>query len=284
MAMSLPPYSQMESIYNIVPQKVVSEPRPPMFRSKIPGKLPPTASTFNSPNSTQPAVSNVAGDATNMANKSRSHAEFGKPLGSYKREPIDFTRKFSRSSSVPTLLEVKRTNPDILKPTKLKESRFPPGSGVPKRGETPIMNLVTSKNFVVANAVETILAQPKRIPSTTKDYLKKEDYGKVPQYLHQVKQDIQSELDYIKGLHDQDSQARAPPVQPINEEERLKILEGLKAQWEAVNTQYQGLTHITILESEGLRYRKEKYEAELSLLERDIERLSKNHIMVDLSC
>ena len=35
--------------------------------------------------------------------------------------------------------------------------------------QAPIMNLCTSKNYVVANAVETILAAPKKIPDNAKE-------------------------------------------------------------------------------------------------------------------
>ena len=62
------------------------------------------------------------------------------------------------------------------------------------------MGLVSDKNFIVANAVENILAgmnilklkhhpylplfiAPKMKANTDKDYLKKKAYGKVPNYL-----------------------------------------------------------------------------------------------------
>lgn len=32
-----------------------------------------------------------------------------------------------------------------------------------------------------------------------KDYLKKEDYGKVPKYLQHIKQDIETEYQYIRS-------------------------------------------------------------------------------------
>merc|ERR1719247_1409453 len=109
---------------------------------------------------------------------------------------------------------------------------------VPKRDEKPIMNLVSSKNFVTANAVENILAAPKKVVQEVPDYLHKDDYGKVPAYLTQIKRDIEEEDDYIRRLQDE-------------EEEKI---------------------------------RKEKYEAMLMQIERDIEKLHKRAVIVDVTC
>lgn len=64
---------------------------------------------------------------------------------------------------------------------------------VPKRDEKPIMGLVSDKNFIVSNAVENILAAPKLPVNNEKDYLKKKNYGKVPKFLQNIKQEIEDE-------------------------------------------------------------------------------------------
>lgn len=143
------------------------------------------------------------------------------------------------------------------------------------------MNLVTSKNFVVANAVETILAAPKRVTQGAKDYLNKEDYGKVPKYLKHINNDIEAEYNYIASLQQAEEDANRPAVAPMGEDERHGLIEGLKSRWEQVNTEYQAGTHITKLDTIGKIKRKEKYEAELSQIEKDIERLNKRNIMID---
>jgi len=66
--------------------------------------------------------------------------------------------------------------PEKLKPTSVKDKVKPP---LPDAKDKPIMNLVTSKNFIVANAVEAILAAPKKVADNDRDFMKKEDYGKV---------------------------------------------------------------------------------------------------------
>merc|ERR1719343_1521841 len=107
-------------------------------------------------------------------------------------------KKNAKTEKVASLAEAKQTQPDKLKPSTLSTRNMPP---VPRAKDTPpVMNLVTSKNFVVANAVETILAAPKKVSQGTKDYLCKEDYGKVPKYLQHIKADIEAEYEYIRQL------------------------------------------------------------------------------------
>jgi len=64
------------------------------------------------------------------------------------------------------------------------------------------------------------------------------------------------------------------------EEERIALLNGLKAKWEAVNTEFQGAAHLTVLDSSGKIYRKEKWESQLAQIEKDIEKLNKKNIVI----
>merc|ERR1711920_1136914 len=169
--------------------------------------------------------------------------------------------------------------PDRLKPTHLAPSMQP---AVPRASDAaPIMNLVTSKNFVVANAVETILACPKKTSTTAKDYLHKEDFGKVPKYLNQIKADIDAEYNYIQELQEQYNESQGDRHKQMSEDERQNLIFGLKSKWEAVNTEYQASTHLTKLDTIGKTKRKEKYEAELAQIEKDIEKLNRKNIMID---
>ena len=54
---------------------------------------------------------------------------------------------------------------------------------MPKKDDKPIMGLVSDKNYIVANAVENILAAPKLPVNKDKDFLKKKTYGRTPMYL-----------------------------------------------------------------------------------------------------
>lgn len=71
---------------------------------------------------------------------------------------------------------------------------------VPKRDEKPIQGLVSDKNFIVANAVENILAAPKLPGNKDKDYLKKKTYGKTPKYLTNIKNEIEDEYNLVREM------------------------------------------------------------------------------------
>lgn len=244
------------------------------------GTQPPTASTFHRKGTTHPLVGNVAGQLEAKPVGDQHHSGFGLARGQYGDRPDAYMKKGTKTGGkVLTLAEMKREHPDALVPQELKPSNRAHG-GPPPRSEQPVMNLVSSKNFVVANAVEVILAAPKKLPEAPKDYLQKEDFGKVPRYLTHIKQDIDAEYNYIKELQQQREQAEADRIRPMSEDERQGLLEGLKAKWEQVNTAYQAGTHMTKLDTMGKMKRKEKNEAELSQIEKDIERLSKKNIVV----
>lgn len=270
-----------ESIYNIIPPKPVVLEKPPMYRSKHSGVTPPTASTFHTKGTTYPAISNIYGDYGEKPVQDLQSRTLGKVPGDSRKDPANFTKKYEKTEKVASLSELKQMHPERLQPKELKpKTRV---GGPPARGDEPVMNLVTSKNFIVANAVETILAAPKKVSQGAKDYLHKDDYGKVPKYLQHIKQDIEAEYEYIRQLQQQREDDMRPQVRVLDEDERQALLEGLKAKWEKVNTEYQGATHITKLDTMGKIKRKERYEAELSQIEKDIERLARNNILVDQS-
>ena len=94
------------------------------------------------------------------------------------------------------------------------EQKKPP---VPKHNENNVLVSKTNKDFINRNAVGNILSIPKKPPSKFVDtrggaahtlelsglipvYLKKKDYGKLPNYLTQRKEelsDLQNEYDYF---------------------------------------------------------------------------------------
>jgi len=266
----------------MIPPTFMQMPKPPLHRSSHSGQIPPTASTFHQVHTSHPLVSNLDGNFSTKVVRDKSHSTFGLRHGSYGNDATNFMKKMSKSCSVPSLAEVKKSNPDLLVPKTLHSSSKK--GGPPKRGDVkPVMNLVTSKNFIVANAVETILSAPKKTSVEVKDYLKKEDYGKVPRYLTQVKNDIDAEYEYIRQLEQQRMDEEASSIRGIDDEERLALIAGLKQKWEQQNTEYQRETHKLKIESMGEIKRKEKNEALLQLYEKDIEKLSKRGLAVDMN-
>jgi len=271
------PYGHGESIYNIIPPKEVEQEKVKMYRSRHSPRLPPTATTLGGAQTTHPTCMNVAGDALDKLVPLKSARTMGQQPGSARNNPQDYMKKNAKTTTVQSLREVKRNQPSLLQPSELKPKLKP---DVPQKSDLPVMNLVTSKNFVVANAVETILAAPKKVSQGPKEYLNKEDYGKVPKYLKHIKQDIEAEYEYIRQLQQQEEEQRGSQVRQMPEDERVELITGLKAKWEQVNTEYQGITHLTVLDTAGKIRRKEKYEVELQQIEKDIEKLNRRNIMV----
>lgn len=62
-------------------------------------------------------------------------------------------------------------------------------------------------------------------------------------------------------------------------QERLKILAGLKQRWTELNKQYVQNTSFVISTERG-RLRKENLEAQLTQVEKDIEKMSKKNIVI----
>ena len=239
-------FSTMESIYNLIPQHERKVEKPPMYRSKH----KPTQkidSTFNTKKVTT------------------------RRLQTQKPDPKKFLTRNSgvqRSKSAPNKTQRPR-----------RVSKKP---AVPRRNEKPIVGLQSSKDFVVGNAVENILAVPMRRQAPKVNYLKKKDYGRVPEYLQHVKKDIEEEKRVIEDyFSDQQSYSYQQQGELLPDRERQDVLRKLKAKWAHANERYQKITHNTILDTIGKVRRKEQCEKELEQLQKDIEKLStKRPIMI----
>jgi hypothetical protein len=126
--------------------------------------------------------------------------------------------------------------------------------------------------FFTANTV------PRVLQNNDLNYLKKEDYGKVPGYLSKVRDEIQRENEMIdKYVKEQLGEVEREPetYEEIPDNERMELINALKNKWDNVNARYQQITHIVRLDTTGQVRRKEQLEAELKTLETDIERLTR---------
>lgn len=264
-----------ESVYNLIPQpKPVAE-RPPMYRSKYPHNTPPTASTFGRSTASQILTTNIAGD---YQMKGCSHRHQG--------EGSSFGPKTVHYSDPTTYLK-KQTKPGLPQPKAFKytDRRKPKleKTKAPKASKAGTAKAASKRNFLTENALNCIMSDPGKKPQPKVSYLKKSDYGKIPAYLGQVKQEIAAEKEYIRQVmaKEMEEQMKAQPkMKLLPEDERLKLLKTLKEKWEHVNKQYQGMTHIVTLDTIGKVRRKEEYESQLQQLEKSIEKLSKKYVYV----
>jgi ribosome recycling factor len=67
----------------------------------------------------------------------------------------------------------------------------------------------------------------------------------------------------------------------LPDQERKDLIDALKKKWEIVHKEYQEITHISKIDTIGKKSKKERCEAELAQLEKDIQKLTKNYIFVD---
>ena len=107
------------------------------------------------------------------------------------------------------------------------------------------------------------------------------DYGKVPEYLGQVKEEIRRENDMIDAYVMEMGRAQGAVEEPGEEliemsaAERSELVRALKRKWDAVNAKYQKMAHTVKLDTVGKVKRKEGMEKELVQIEADIERLER---------
>ncbi len=187
-------YENEESIYNLIPPEQVDwkATKGKRYKSKFDPKIPPTASTFGN-HTTNRLVGNFNGDYQPQGGKhtGKSQAKWGKKPGAEKPDPKGFTKKMTGTMRLPD------------KPEKFKRE-VPKKPAIPKKEDKPIHGLVSDKNFIVANAVENILAAPKIPENKDKDMLKKKTYGKVPKYLKKIKNEIEDEYQLVQDLHQEE--------------------------------------------------------------------------------
>lgn len=140
------------------------------------------------------------------------------------------------------------------------------------------MGLKTSKNFIVSNATQAIIQEPKRLKEEETSFLEKETYGKVPEYLQKVQEDVQREkLIIAKCINEQSTEGGAEETEyeMMGVDERQQLINSLKKKWDEVNSHYQKICHRVNIDSMGDMKRKEAQEKDLQQLEDDIQKLSR---------
>ena len=166
---------------------------------------------------------------------------------------------------------------------------------VPRHNETNALAPASNKDFVITNRREqknTPAAEniPNYIdkPAGTgarfgledsglvPKYTKKATYGKAPKYLAKNKQAITA-----RTQQSQQTQAQSH-IRQISEDERVAILGGLRANWEQLHREYQGLSMFT--DTIPKKTKRNTMEAQLNQLEADINRFERHGaIFVDTS-
>jgi len=267
-----------ECIYNLIPKIIPKTIKTKRYISKHNPELKPTGSTFGLQGKSNIEGSNLGEDRIKM-DKKKNASSLGRIL--QKPNPKNYLKKGTGKEFTNKIIQTKP------KPFEYSGSRKP---SLIKKDDKPVMGLKSSKDFVTSNAVETILSVPgnrAKRQIELPNYTKKVDYGKVPTYLNDIKQEIKKENDIIDEFVRENQQLQQDENKQTEEmpnDERLELINQLKAKWDHVNKQYQKMVHNVIFDTQGKVRRKETLENQLTQIEKDIETLQRGKILITNSC
>ncbi|XP_066540095.1 enkurin [Hoplias malabaricus] len=246
-----------ESIYNLIPREEEKIHKPPRYISKFRDQV----------------------KQEKQLNKS-----FKKTMGPAKVDVPSPEKYLLKHSKEPRLPE--------KKPFSYKDEGQPKKPHVPPQTDPPNVGAHTKKNFVTSNAVENILAVPRKPQPAYTDtkhgdkqllensglvpkYIKKKDYGQTPEYLQQMREEVRREQEeYDRYVKDR---MREGAMKQLPEKERQNILQVLKKNWDELHHQFQGLSVVT--DTASKKHRKEQLELKMKQLEKDIELMERYKVI-----
>jgi hypothetical protein len=71
-----------------------------------------------------------------------------------------------------------------------------------------------------------------------KDFLKKRNYGKVPQYMQKIKKEIDDEYELVREMQIEEENEKDKQKFLLPDSERQELIAALKKKWEIVHKQY----------------------------------------------
>lgn len=236
-----------ECVTTLIPQKMPEKVKPPMYMSKHRSDVAAQSKQYKTANKTMgPAKVNVL-------------------------PPNEFLKKSDKALPAPAPVQKKATRKPAL----------PTDQNVPAKP--------TEKDFIRTNAIENITSVPRKPKAAYCDtknghkndlirsglvpvYTLRDDFGKVPEYLVQRKRETKEAQDRYDEYVAEELRARA--LEQIDDASRAELLRGLKAKWEDLHQKFQGLSVVT--DTAPKKNRKERMEAQMSQLERDIDLLERH--------
>ena len=220
-----------ENVYSIVVDAKKKEEKGAIYKSQYPHNIAPTASTFGLRNSSFPNVANMSGEYTLPRGAhplERNYATIGRADGLNKIDPLNYHKKGNTYKILPPL-EKLHTSTEIRKPP------------IPK--EPPIMGLKTDKNYIVANIVDNILMEPKKLQTESNEIFRHRSYGRVPKYIKNYRLKVEQEYQAFKEIQRQKKEEEDKKTRLLTEEEVGALREGLRKKWEMYNFRYGKMTH-----------------------------------------
>jgi hypothetical protein len=192
----------------------------------------------------------------------------GEPADVIRKDPKDFLAKRSLRPDLPPK--------EHIPPHGQATLNRPP---VPRQAELTRASLPAKPDFIVENwknAPKTKKLHPEAHPTW---YTDKPDFGETPRYLNRVKKESHNEAAFWDSVRErlvpEDAETRC---RLLTDQERVSILEGLRANLADVKRRYGALSfgqdHLTF------RQRKEGMEAQMAQLEADITTFTRQNVYV----
>ncbi|KAJ3339305.1 hypothetical protein HDU93_008412 [Gonapodya sp. JEL0774] len=231
-----------ESVYRIIPVEHRVPPKPPLYHSKYSNEV---REKFKIPK--------------------KPHAIMGpdRPEGAA-LSPDNFLRKGEGERR----LDVKAASGKGDRDRTIRKAPLP--------NEDGRVASAANKDFVKLNALDNINSAPKKVPVPAQRYVNKQDYGRNPEYLSKRKKEAEIAQKMLSEAraHQQHQEVLSTGLMPLPEEERIKILDGLKMNWSKLNEEYGKLSLTVDTIPKITRY---------MLPETDIAKFSHANILVDVS-
>ena len=199
-----------ESIYNLISYKKINVSKSQIYHSKHSHDIPPTGSTFNLLGTSFPNISNMGGlkELPIGGHPIKGEAKtIGRQLGYYYEDPLNFKLNHLKLIKKNIKFKTNRSLSTLIKPR------------IPLVKDKPIIKPKKETNFIISNAIDAILSQPKKIKINDINYLKKKNYGKVPNYINKIKQQIEEEKLYLNEMKKKREEEEAKKKYKLKEEE-----------------------------------------------------------------
>ncbi|XP_034416296.1 enkurin [Cyclopterus lumpus] len=154
---------------------------------------------------------------------------------------------------------------------------------VPVKTDNPPMGLHTKRDFTRTATAVPMRPRPACVDARNghkqllensglvPEYIKKKQYGEVPEYLQQRNEEERRARERYHDCVTQQRQQGAMKL--LSEEERRATLEGLKKSWDKLHRDYQSLSLVT--DTLSKKARRCQLEVELNRLEDDINRFER---------
>jgi len=139
---------------------------------------------------------------------------------------------------------------------------------VPKSDTTDfIPSSPSSKNFITSNAAEVINATPSDKNTNEIDYMSKQDYGRVPQYILDRKVELALETEQKRRSSKTNNNGDIPPGMTVMaEDDRLKALDALRDNHEKITNELSRFP--LYIETPSQKQRQNELEAKLKEIEK----------------